>query len=237
MASTFFKKLFGIKKDEESKPTIILTPPPPPTLTSPPSTYKSIEALRNQQDILERKISLLEKQIEDRKAHLKETIAKGDKAKAKNIFSEMKRKENDVEKLNVQLFNLQGLEKVLHDAKQQKEMTQTLKSATLSLRDEKQSVEEIEKVMDDAQDLLDTHQESSDILARKLAFTASSYQDDQEVEAELDALFSLEIEDKAPPVNSKSSGMAAVRPMSPINPKSKTEEDNDRIAELEMMLA
>lgn len=153
-----------------------------------PSVSTSVENLNTQQDFLTRRISLLERQIEEKKIVLKSAVERGDKTKAKFILSDIKKKESETTRLTSQLINLESIEKALNEARLQKEIASAIESATKTLKSEKVRVEDIEKVMDDAQDLIDSQQETSDILSRRLV-NGSTFQEDEEIEAELNSLF------------------------------------------------
>lgn len=176
-ASDMGNWLFGKKKPAEQQAPELL------------EKDKAVLDLKRQRDRLKKYQKQAEAIIVREVEIAKILILKGDKKKALLCLKKKKYQQSCIEKLEVQLLNLEGMVNSIEFASMQNEVFKALEIGKNALEElnSQMSLEDVEKLMDDTAEAIAYQEEIGQALG-----TALSAVDEDEIEAELAALEELE---------------------------------------------
>lgn len=134
---------------------------------------------------LENTISKKESEIVKLKKEAKVAYLNKLKSKAVTILRRAKTQEATLEQIYQQQYNLQGILEKLDNKSNEKEVLESLKIGTETLKNlQKEGVDHVEDVMDSLEDALADANEISDAISRNVKFD----EDEEDVEAELELI-------------------------------------------------
>ncbi|CAD1468470.1 unnamed protein product, partial [Heterotrigona itama] len=139
----------------------------------------------------------IEQNLEKERLLAKKLVQNKQKERALLLLRKKKFQEQILSKTDGQLENLERMVHDLEFAQVELKVVDGLKvgNAALKKLNDLLSIDEIEKVMDETREGIEKQQEIDEILSGEL-----TEKDENEVEAELDALLAAEVEEKVPEV-------------------------------------
>jgi len=153
---------------------------------------KAILNLKKQRDQLKQYQKKIEAVLEKEKELAKKLLKEGKKDRAKLLLRKKKYQEGLLTKTDGQLDNLERLTQDLEYAQVEQQVIDGLKQGNEALKkaNEVFSIDEIENIMFDTQESIDKQREIDDLISGSL-----TQEDEEDVQAEFDALMALEQED------------------------------------------
>ncbi|XP_043521591.1 charged multivesicular body protein 6 [Frieseomelitta varia] len=158
---------------------------------------KAILQLKQTRDKIKQYQRRIEQNLEKERLLAKKLIQNKQKERALLILRKKKFQEQILSKTDGQLENLELMVHDLEFAQVELKVVDGLKvgNAALKKLNDLLSIDEIEKVMDETREGIEKQQEINEILSGEL-----TERDENEVEAELDALLAAEVEEEVPEV-------------------------------------
>jgi len=153
---------------------------------------KAILNLKKQRDQLKQYQKKIEAVLEKEKELAKKLLKEGKKDRAKLLLRKKKYQEGLLTRTDGQLDNLERLTQDLEYAQVEQQVIDGLKQGNEALKkaNEVFSIDEIENIMFDTQESIDKQREIDDLISGSL-----TQEDEEDVQAEFDALMALEEED------------------------------------------
>eukprot|EP01062_Namystynia_karyoxenos_P038779 TRINITY_DN2816_c0_g2_i1.p2 TRINITY_DN2816_c0_g2~~TRINITY_DN2816_c0_g2_i1.p2 ORF type:complete len:235 (+),score=112.50 TRINITY_DN2816_c0_g2_i1:83-787(+) len=150
------------------------------------SSAEIMEGLGHQDDLMVKRVRVLQRQIDAAHQQAREQLAKGPAAReqAKRLLAKKKRLQKNLDQIEAQRGNLHGVQLVAEDSALQAAYVQTIQSTTAHLKAQQAGIEKIEDITEEAQEVVRAGQEAADALAQPLF----DMPDEAELEAELDAM-------------------------------------------------
>ncbi|XP_011164954.1 charged multivesicular body protein 6-A [Solenopsis invicta] len=164
---------------------------------------KAILQVKETRDKIKRYQKKMEQCLEKERLLAKELLKNGKKDRAKLLLRKKKHQELVLSQADGQLENL---ERMIHDlefAQVEIKVVDGLKVGNTALKELHAllSIDEIEKIMDETTEGIEKQREIDDVLSRVTSLISDDTSiDDQDIEAELEALVEADINEKAPEI-------------------------------------
>ncbi|XP_029167015.1 charged multivesicular body protein 6 [Nylanderia fulva] len=182
---------------------------------------KAILQVKQARDKIRQYQRKIEQSLEKERLLAKELLKKGKKDRALLLLRKKKYQEQVLSRADGQLENLERMVHDLEFAQIEMKVVDGLKigNTTLKQLHDLLSIDEIEQIMDETREGIEKQREIDEILSSTL--TAEDNIDENEIEAELDALMETEFNEKAPEIPKEQSGVVL-----PDVPKDLPEQDS-----------
>eukprot|EP01061_Rhynchopus_euleeides_P004383 TRINITY_DN13635_c0_g1_i1.p2 TRINITY_DN13635_c0_g1~~TRINITY_DN13635_c0_g1_i1.p2 ORF type:complete len:227 (+),score=137.47 TRINITY_DN13635_c0_g1_i1:181-861(+) len=197
----------------------------PKPRAAPAPTTSAAESISNTTETLDKRIKVLDKQIEQQENMAKEHLKKKAQKQAMSCLKKKKMYEEQRTKLEAQRMNMEQLLMTTQEAEQLRDVVRAQQHAQTELKHSMPSLEEVENTQEALQEQLDNQRDISDMLAQPLA---GNELDEDDLLAELDGLQDeVDEEYEASLIPDMPSTAALPDPNKDKAVKAKAEEDED----------
>ncbi|XP_012219512.1 charged multivesicular body protein 6 [Linepithema humile] len=163
---------------------------------------KAILQVKQTRDKIKQYQRRIEQSLEKERSLAKELLKNGRKDRALLLLRKKKYQEQVLSRVDGQLENLERMVHDLEFAQVEMKVVDGLKVGNTALKQLHAllSIDDIEKVMDETIEGIEKQKEIDEILTSTMTMTSEDEIDEDEIEAELDALMEAEINEKAPEI-------------------------------------